>query len=256
MKIGKKVLAVFMGIMLLSFGSLSSITSYAQESKLDQKVYESLEKAKDLTDDLEKVEGEQAEKYVKNLENLLKDGSIKFKSNGNVDLENVIIMQNQKNKEVVLQIPLFFSEDKNELATVYFSSEGELKSYMENHYSANLKSYKVQIETWTDNEKILDNTVQLEAKHFEKEQKKEDEGFLSSLNPFSVKTASANSFTDFLRGFNNCLASQGIAAWAITAAGIACAGLGPAGASACYYGLSFLTGGVVGYCWTSAKYYQ
>lgn len=83
-------------------------------------------------------------------------------------------------------------------------------------YSDNLKFYKVKIETWNNNEKVLDNTVQLEAKHFEKEEKKEDEGLLSSLNPFSVKTASAGgSFVDFLRGFNNCLASQGIAAWDI-----------------------------------------
>ena len=38
-------------------------------------------------------------------------------------------------------------------------------------YSENLKFYKVKIETWNNNEKVLDNTVQLEAKHFEKEEK-------------------------------------------------------------------------------------
>jgi hypothetical protein len=255
-KFGKRVLTVLMVMVLLGFSSLSNAnSSYAKESELDQKVLQGIEKAKEATEDLEKVEEKQAKVYIKKLEKLINNGSINLHTNENINFEDVLVLKNTENKEVVVQIPLLFAEDTYELATVYFSKGKELKSYMENHYSADLNSYEVKVETWVDNQIVLDNLVQLEAKYFEQEEKEKEETLISSLNPFGTKTASANAFTDFLKGFNNCLAAQGIAAWAITAASIACAGLGPAGASACYYGLSFLTGGVVGYCWTSAKYY-
>lgn len=252
--LGKKVLSIMMIMMLLGFSSFSSNTSYAQESELDQKVMQSIEKTKELSEDLEPVEGSQSKVYIKKFKKLLDNGSISFHSD-TINFEDIMVVQNKKNKEVILHIPLFFDEDQNELATVYIEKNGKLKSYMENHYSADQESHEVRVEVWSDNQKVMDDTVQLTAEYFETEQKTESKTIASSLNIFGVETASANSFTDFLKGFNNCLSAQGIAAWAIAAASIACSGLGPAGASACYYGLSFLTGGVVGYCWTSAKYY-
>ena len=86
-------------------------------------------------------------------------------------------------------------------------------------------------------------SIQLEAKHF-----KENATLTDTMD-----TPQLAGVGGFLSKFNDCLASQGIAAWAITAASIACGALGPTPAGvACMHGLSFLTGGVIGYCFEKA----
>jgi hypothetical protein len=244
-----------MVMVLLGFSSLSNTnSSYAKESETERKVMDSIENAKIASENLVKLDESKAKGFINKLTKLVENGSIQFHSDKEIDFSEAFVLKNKVSKEVIVQVPILFAEDTYELATVYFS-KGKLTSYMENHYSADLDTYKVTVETWMDFEKIQDEVVQLEEKYFIEESEDTKDTLANAFNLFGAKTVSANSFTDFLKGFNNCLASQGIAAWAITAASIACAGLGPAGASACYYGLSFLTGGVVGYCWTSARYY-
>ncbi|MFF2154352.1 hypothetical protein ACFVVQ_03480 [Paenibacillus chitinolyticus] len=52
--------------------------------------------------------------------------------------------------------------------------------------------------------------------------------------------------------FNNCLASQGVAAWAITVVstmcGVACAATFGIGCAICFGGITVVSGSVVGYC--------
>ncbi|KKB35516.1 hypothetical protein QY95_03369 [Bacillus thermotolerans] len=88
---------------------------------------QSIEKTKELSEDLEPVEGSQSKVYIKKFKKLLDNGSISFHSD-TINFEDIMVVQNKKNKEVILHIPLFFDEDQNELATVYIEKNGKLKS--------------------------------------------------------------------------------------------------------------------------------
>lgn len=250
----KKIVIMLSLLILLSFNTLGA--SFAQEpesSETDKKIMDTLEILENATEDIENASEEEHELYINKVEELLNEGSLDLKTDEVVDLEGVFVQENSETKEVSVQIPVLFGEDRYEIATVYFSN-GEMTSSMINHYTANFETHEVTVEIWNNNEKVLDSVVELEEKYFEDETQKE-ESFVSSLDIFGAKKASANTFTDFVKGFNNCLSAQGIAAWAVAAGSLACAGLGPVGMHACYTGLSFMTGGVLGYCWTSAKYY-
>lgn len=136
---------------------------------------------------------------------------------------------------------------------VIFDKNGALDYYSETKIVGNDIEYTADVAVYSNGILLNEEHLQLEQKDFEvvapKDVSKENH-FFSFLKP---QTASAGFWSDF----NDCLASQGIAGWAITAlsvaCGFACIGTAGAGCVPCLLGAGLLTEGVVAYCVYSSR---
>lgn len=228
MSILKKLLMIMVVAVMFSSNTLiANATSLEGVNPEKDKI----ESANEFALELKDLDENDQDKVKNKVKKLISSEKIKIQSDMDINYENISIGENLENNDIIINAPLKDKEHEVEYITIVLA-DNELNSYQENHFKADSENHTVDSSIWENGKESYSEIIQLDKESFEKQGEISTFGFWSK--------------------FNDCLASMGIAAWAITAASIACTGLGP-GAIPCYYGLSFLTGGVIGHCYDKAK---
>lgn len=164
-----------------------------------------------------------AENLEKELFSLIEQGTIKLKSNGELDFQNIHAKSN--GNQIVLYMPIKYQNIKDDLnlsaLTIIFNQNGELIGYDERKIIADDTNYISQIEIYTNGILTKSENVQLSEEDFTINKTKEKNLILSFLEPNTAKAAS------WASKFFNCLSDQGIPNWVYktltVACGVACA---------------------------------
>lgn len=228
MSILKKITMFVMVLAMVNFNLLVANASGLENGNSQD---DKIQKANDFAMELENLSEGDQDLIIHKIQELVNTNEIELKSNEGIDYDNISIGKNPENEDIIINASLKNEEYNIEYITIVLS-ENELISYQENHFVANVENSTVDSIVWENGELSFSDNIQLSEEDFQNN----NDGIVTF---------------GFWSKFNDCLASMGVASWAITAASIACAGLGP-GAIPCYYGLSFLTGGIIGHCFDKA----
>lgn len=131
-------------------------------------------------------------------------------------------------------------------AIIEINENNKFNSIMEIDLIANEKNNSGKIQIWEDGKLVKNETMTLADELFEKN---------SSADSDSISTMS-KSLGDRWKIFSDCLSSQGVStaliALAASICGGACGVTWGAGCAPCFYGLSFISGGIIGHCFQKA----
>ncbi|MCL1701705.1 hypothetical protein [Lysinibacillus sp. Bpr_S20] len=219
-----KIFLSFLLIVTLFVTTAITPLTLAQTSIPEE--YNSLaETFKDFNKNYSEMPEEKTNDLKKELLTLIKQGTIKLQSNGELDFKDIQSKQNGENN--VLYMPIEYKNIASMLnisaLTVIFDNKGELVNYDERKIVADDKNYTSQIEIYTDGVLTKSENVQLTKEDFmiTPEKEKNSDSILSFLKPDTAEAAS------WASKFFNCLDDQGVPSWVYktltVVCGIACA---------------------------------
>ncbi|WP_146552498.1 hypothetical protein [Rummeliibacillus sp. SL167] len=234
----------------------SSFDPY-QNKEVSAKMQEQQEQVKDLltkSDQFnEKFHGASRsieKKLTVNTKKLIFDNKISLVTNGKLDFLNLDVKAGDEND--IVYLPIVYKNVKTELNKSYFAiifdKNGHLEYYAETKIIGDDVNYTADVEVYNNGDLAKKEHLKLEKEDFDLSSSNEEVANKGLTSFFQPVKASAGFWSEF----NDCLASKGIAAWAITAlsvaCGFACASTAGVACIPCLLGAGLATEGVVSYC--------
>lgn len=161
-------------------------------------------------------------------------------------------MGKSSKEHTFLYLPILYGDTNEDMNKSFFTvifQDGKIDLYYEIKILGNLEDYSSETAIYSNGILLKEETLQFTEEDFIMETQ-QDSVSENSISSFLLKPQVAEA--GWWSNFNDCLASKGIAAWAITSlsviCGFACIGTAGAGCVPCLLGAGLLTEGVIAYC--------
>lgn len=237
-------------ILLMSFVSpFSKSQSNAQAQQIasiGSEMNEVLLNYEQTDQQFEILTNKQIKKELIKVKKMINSDEIELKSKNKVEYNEAFGKIHIESKDTYIFVPFKVKDEQYQLnsAVIHLDENKKFVGIMEMDLKADKKSQQGVIKTWENGNIVLDKIVPLPEESFEVNINDETPEFQT----FGLK--------DRWDTFSDCLNSQGVSYALITLAGAICGGAcgatWGAGCAPCFYGLSFISGGVIGHCFQKA----
>lgn len=252
-KFSFKFLIMFSMITTLLIASSISPIDRINESALasvSQELDTIIDNAQKFEDTYSDVSLEELNLMKEDLTDLLKNNKVLLNTDGELDFNNVSGKVSEDH--ALIYLPILYENANKNLNKSFFTvgfKNGKVDFYYEVKLLGNEHDYSSETAMYSNGILVNEQTLQFTEEDFIMESQQDSSAQTNS--PFSLlepQVAKAG----WWGNFNDCLASKGIAAWAITSlsivCGFACIGTVGAGCVPCLLGAGLLTEGVIAYC--------
>ncbi|SES77185.1 hypothetical protein SAMN05421676_101410 [Salinibacillus kushneri] len=225
----------------------------AEIKKLNSKMETVLKEYDEAEEAFKKIENKQLTKDIRKIRSKIKKESIKVQSNNEVNFNQAFgkVHIDSKTRYIFLPIEVENPEFQLKGVVIELKNNNRVNGVMEINLEANKEDEKGTIKTWENGELVKNETMKLPEEAFQS---------VTTESPVNVSVGpskvNAETLGDRWNTFSDCLDSQGVSYALITLAGAICGGAcgvtWGAGCAPCFYGLSFISGGVIGHCFQKA----
>jgi len=241
---------VFSIIFASSLGSYRDIKASAKMQERQDLLQDLLIKSEEFNNKFHDASELVTREYGDKTKKLIFNNDISLITNGGLSFSNLDVKTSDEYNVVYLPIEYenVSSELNKSFLSIIFNKTGNLEYYVETKIVGNDINYSAEVEVYNNGLLVKKEHLKFEKDDFEpilitEESISQDPTLF--IKPIKVSAG-------FWSEFNDCLASKGIAAWAITAlsiaCGLACIGTAGAGCIPCLLGAGLATEGVVAYC--------
>ncbi|MFJ5763710.1 hypothetical protein ACIP9C_00015 [Lysinibacillus sp. NPDC093210] len=240
---------VFSIIFASSLGLYRDIEASAKMQERQDLLQDLLIKSEEFNKKFDDASESVTKEFEENTKKLIFNDDISLNTNGELSLSDLDVKTSDEHN--VVYLPIEYENVKSELNKSFFSiifdKTGNLEYYVETKIVGNDVNYTAEVEVYNNGILAKKEYLQFDKEDFDSTLTEESisQNNIIFINPIKVSAG-------FWSEFNDCLASKGIAAWAITAlsvaCGLACIGTAGAGCIPCLLGAGLATEGVVAYC--------
>lgn len=240
------VVAILLMSLSSSFTNSKNIVSAQELDSVGFKMNEIFTNYENADQQFEDLAYNQIEKELYEIKKMIKSDDIKVFTDNEVNYDEAFGKIHNQSSETYIFIPFEVEDEEFELnsAVIQLDKNNEFVGIMEMDLKADKESKQGTIKTWENGKAVLNDVIELPEESFEVNVVQESPGFQT----FGLK--------DRWGTFSDCLNSQGVSYALITLAGAICGGAcgvtWGAGCAPCFYGLSFISGGVIGHCFQKA----
>ena len=241
---------VFSIIFASSLGSYRDIKASAKMQERQDLLQDLLIKSEEFNKKFDDASELVTKEFEENTKKLIFNDDISLITNGELSFSNLDVKTSDEKN--VVYLPIEYENVNRELnksfLSIIFDKTGNLEYYVETKIVGNDVNYSAEVEVYNNGILAKKEYLQFDKEDFDSTLLTEES--ISQNKTLFIKPIKVSA--GFWSEFNDCLASKGIAAWAITAlsvaCGLACIGTAGAGCIPCLLGAGLATEGVVAYC--------